>query len=74
MISSELPDEELLNHEAHTRMALTDATAVATPKGDKSSVSAASKPPAPLLQQSFVNTVVLGLAGPADEYQVMTLD
>jgi hypothetical protein len=58
-------------------MALSDATdgkAVATPRGDKSSVSAASKPPTPLLQQAFVNTVILGLAGPADEYQVWNFD
>jgi hypothetical protein len=70
-------ESDILNPEAHMQKAHSDETdcgSLATPKGGKSDVSAASKPPLPLLQEALASTIVLGLPGPADEYQVRSLD
>jgi hypothetical protein len=74
-IRSELLESYVVNPEAHAQKAQSDDTdgdSLITPKEGKSGASAASKPPIPLLEEALLNTVILGLSGPADEYQVRT--
>ncbi len=69
---SELIEEDMFSTEACARKALSEVDALVTPEGGKSIVSAAIRPPAPLLQEALANTIVLGLSEPADEYEVKT--